>query len=149
MTYEAIHNAIRSHFKNEVVNFFEQDGVKAEYDNVNFVPPDDGKIWLALNIVPGESLQVSTGRPARFRRPGVAMISIFAPLNTGDKKSLVIVDRIFDKFKPGSLSSVGITCRTPTPVNVGNHHASRRPPLLKWHQTVVNCPFFADHIPAT
>lgn len=130
MTYAAIHNAIRSRFKTQVAD---AQSVSTQYDNAPFAEP--ATIWVRWTVLDGESDQVSLPSPtARIRRTGVAIASIFAPLEQGDSAALALADTIAAAFR--RVTADGVTYFTPSATPIGRDGAS-------WQLNVV-CPWYSD-----
>ena len=76
MTFEAMANAIRARFKLKITDV---ERVDVHHDNQDKEKPAD-KLWIRLNILPGETLQVSVGASQRYRTVGIVMVQIFLPI---------------------------------------------------------------------
>jgi hypothetical protein len=131
MTHAAIHIAIRSRFKTLVAD---AQSVATEYDNAPFTPPD-GTIWARWSVLDGKSDQVSLRSPtARYRRTGVAIASIFAPLVKGTAAALALADTVVAAFRTVTADSV--TYWTPSVQVIGREEP--------WWQVNVVCPWYSD-----
>lgn len=92
-----------------------------KFENVPFTEPTTA--YVALNIVVGEGLQISLGATNVLRRwPGIIMMRVFAPENTGTKVVRQYADSlgaIFDRAQFSSGNSGVISCRIPSIETVG------------------------------
>ena len=132
---DALQNAANSRFKTMVED---PESVPTQYDNFPFERPAD-KLWVRWSILPGTSDQVSTGGGAgsdRFRTPGVCRATIFAPVESGTKKSHDLAKLIVAAFR--AVTASGVTYRTPSVTNIGRNG--------KWWVTDVEVPFYTDTI---
>lgn len=92
-----------------------------KFENVPFTEPTTA--YVALNVVVGEGLQISLGATNVLRRwPGIIMMRVFAPENTGTKVVRQYADSlgaIFDRVQFSSGNSGVISCRIPSIETVG------------------------------
>jgi len=133
MNLEAIQNAVKSRFKTEI-----EDGqsLATQYDNDgDFTRPEDG-MWARLNFGPLAAAQTTVGSTKTFRRPGLLVVQLFAPIKSGTKNLAEMADLIEAAFR--SVTDTGVTFRTPFTTNVGRVRDT-------W-QYNVTCPFFADDV---
>lgn len=134
MTHEAVANAIRSRYGTLVED---AESVPTEYDNKPFGGSKDS-IWTRCSILFGQGSQESLGDPSsnRYRYVGVLMVSIFVPIEKGDKEALALAQVVRDSFL--SVTFGGVTFRTPSIIPVGKTGT--------WHQVNVNSPFYFDEL---
>lgn len=101
------------------------------YQNVKFNPPNDAA-WIRLNILNGEAgyRTINNG----IRRPGVIVVQIFTPINTGTKTIKEYADTILAIFQNKTFS--GITCNVASVETVA--------PSNVWQQVNVTVPFWRD-----
>ena len=134
INWETMANLIRKRFKTQIQDLISPD-LPTQFDNAPFSKPDKTR-WARVVILPGESRQVELGATTRHRTPGVVIVSIFIPLEQGDKEAYVIADLIGNAFR--SVSDGGVVYRTPRINQI------RR--LSKEWQLNVELPFTADII---
>tara|TARA_R110002096_G_C14661938_1_gene728448 strand:- start:42970 stop:43944 length:975 start_codon:yes stop_codon:yes gene_type:complete len=135
--FEALHNAVRTRFEAQVET---PEGVIAIYDNSPVDPPENA-LSVRVAVRPGLSFRAENGGRDgcnRFRTPGVLMATILAPLETGDRDALRLVDVINTAFR--AVTASGVTYQTPRVTNEGRDEDGR------WWQIVVTCPFYSDDI---
>ncbi len=86
-----------------------------KFENAPFA--ETTSAYVALYIRDGEGNQVSLGTPALRRWPGLIIVQVFVPENTGTRKAREYADDIgpiFDRVQFSSGGSGTITCRTPS-----------------------------------
>lgn len=76
------------------------------YENVDFVPPGDGSMWLAFYYVESEPLRLSLDRKCVSYLGMVQVNVVFAP-GTGTDKARLLAKEIADFFKDGKMLDVG------------------------------------------
>jgi len=132
MSFNALHDAINTRFKVEVAD---AESVYTVYDNFPDAKTDDTE-FVRFTVLPGESIQVTTGSPGnnRFRTAGIAVASVYNKVETGDNSNLVLIDKINEAFR--AVTAGGVTYRTPRVITVGR--------LGNWYQTNIEIPFYAD-----
>lgn len=129
MSYQATHNAIRTRFAAQWTT------TPIAYPNVEFTPPAGDTGWVRLTIEDADAFQVSMGAPTNFyRHPGLIIVSVFVPLNRGDKQALEYADSIAAIFR--SWQTTGIRACAPTVKRIG--------PDDKWYHVNVVVPFERD-----
>lgn len=140
MTFSAIHNNIRNHFKTAVVDVsasLSADSIA--WDNVAFdnQKASDATAWCRLQILQGESSGLSLGSTA-VRAQGFMLASIFTPAEQGDKLALEIADEIVSACNSTTITLAGNTTilRTPSVNPIGRDGA--------WYQINVSVPFQSD-----
>lgn len=136
MSFETLHNAIRSRFQTQVET---PNSYLVQYDNA--VQPDvkTAAAWIRFTVLPAGSEQVSLGSSAgnrRHRTVGAAIAQIFTTIEQGDKAALVIADKIVAAFQ--TVTASGVTYREPNVSVIGLSNS--------WWQVNVTCPFYADTI---
>lgn len=105
-----------------------------QWPNTSISVRDDAAFLKVTNVWT-ESEQVTAGRNPRFRDRGTLILSLFTPLDAGEKASLdasVIVRAAMRATSVGDL-----TLRTPSLSKLGARG--------KWYQVNVNCPWYADN----
>lgn len=83
-----------------------------KFENVPFVEPSTA--YVALVIRDGEGSQIDCGTPALSRWPGVIMIQVFVPVDTGTRQAREYADQIAPIFSRAQFSngnSGNISCR--------------------------------------
>ncbi len=108
-----------------------------KYENAPF--PEPTAAYVALFIRDGEGNQISLGSPAVRRWPGLIILQIFVPADTGTRKALEYADDlgpIFDRVQFSDGESGTITCRTPSTQIIGSRHG--------WQQVNVTIGFHRD-----
>lgn len=128
MTFEAMSNTIRSRFHTLIAV---AETVDVHYDNEIKNKPAD-KIWIRLNILPGQTTQVQIG--ATYRTVGIVIAQIFLPLGRGTKNLHSMADKVKTAFRAVTVS--GVVFRAPSETNVGRTE--------NWWQLNVTIPFYAD-----
>lgn len=132
MTYEDLHNAIRSRFQTQVADA--QD-LPTIYDNDPAAPPADGSLWCRFVILDGQSRQTVCG-VTEYRLVGVAVASLFGPLGWGDAALQRTVDAIIAAFR--GQSAAGVRYGDAYEQRVGQTDEG------DYYQINVVCPFQAD-----
>lgn len=115
----AAQEAIKAKFRTDVAT---PRNLVVGYDNMAFKPPQDGKtIFAEFSVLPGTTTQVTTGSPGsnRWRTPGIAQATIYAPVGSGDKASIDLASFISGVFK-GVATSSGVTYRSVEITKLGN-----------------------------
>jgi hypothetical protein len=128
MSFEATRVAIESRVQTNWTT------TPIKFENVPFKETKDA--YVALFILEGEGQQVSLGTPATRRWPGVIIIQVFVPEDSGTKLAKTYADAlaaIFDRVQFSSGNSGTISCRIPSVETVGAKDG--------WHQTNVTVPF--------
>lgn len=133
-TYNALSDAINSRFKTQVADVVP---ITAQYDNFPFTPPNDSA-WARFKINFGQRTQISSGGDGSnlFRVIGVAVASIFVPIESGSNAALVIADVVDSAFR--ATSTADVVYRTPSVESIGVSG--------KWWQFNVNIPFYSDTV---
>jgi hypothetical protein len=132
--FETISNTVNARFKTEIEDAL---SVDVAYDNFPY-EPTAGTKWIRFAVLPERAFQAEMGGTKRWHLPGLAVASIFLPLDTGHKVALEISDSIVTAFRSQTVSA--ITYRTPTVTNIG------RTPDGAWHQTDCSIPFYAQDV---
>ena len=130
MTFEAMHNAIRSRFRTQIEGPL---SLATLYDNQNADPPDDA-VWCRLTVLNGDARAVELGGTLD-RSNGVMTAQLFGPIGLGDASLLRIADRIAAAFKRAAAD--GVRFQVPYVNNLGRNHNN-------WQINVV-CPYVVDH----
>jgi hypothetical protein len=133
MTFEQIHNAIRSRFFNLV---HQPEGLWTIYDNDSTQAPTDGRMWCRHHIEDGSSEQIAIGG-TRYRMVGIMYASLFGPVSKGDKDLLVMADKIVLAFR--GQTAEGVSYRSAQLNIVGQGEDE--------YQVNVLVPFDAEHQP--
>lgn len=95
--------------------------------------------YVALFILDGDGSQISLGTPALRRWPGIIMVQIFIPEDSGTQIERTYADSIgaiFDRAQFSSGSSGTIRCRIPSIKSLGI--------INGWQQLNVTIPFIRD-----
>ena len=111
-----------------------------KFENTKFVQPTNTP-WIALRILNGEGFRADLGGStgARYRFPGVIVVQLFVPDESGIATARQYADTIATLFRSAQFSagaSGTITCRTPYVTTVGN--------MDGWHQLNLTIPFQRD-----
>ena len=130
--YEAAADAIRSRFNTLIAT---PAGVPTIYDNDPTAPPATRSLYVRFSVLFGGSGLSALGSNG-YRTVGAAYAMILAPLRTGDRDTLDLVDLIDVNFR--AVSFAGVTFRVPTVRVVGESEGM-------W-QTSVVCPFVYDEV---
>jgi hypothetical protein len=133
-TFNALADAINSRFKTLVADVVP---VPTMYENFPFTPPNDS-VWASLKINLGQAIQVSSGgnNSNRYRVVGVAVASIFVPIESGSDTALTVADVVVSAFR--ATSTTDVVYRTPSVESIGTSG--------KWWQFNVNIPFYSDTV---
>ena len=132
---EAVQNAVRSRFKTLVADV---ESVSVAYDNAPFTRPE-GEMWVRLAVLPGEDQQITMGgSTVTYRMVGVALASIFCPIETGDKAAVELARVIQTTFR--RVTASGVEFRSPSITRIGR--------VGNEYQINVSCPFRHDDIAA-
>jgi len=83
MTPEEIRIAVFTHMD---ANWGTADIIEIDYPNTDFNAPKDD-LWMNINILMGDSFVKEVGERGIGLRVGTLMVNIFAPPNTGTKKT--------------------------------------------------------------
>lgn len=110
------------------------EGNGVELQRVNRVLKPTTAIWAKFAYLPGESVTKQYGRVKTARRPGVLLISLHVPINTGDgiiKEKAELIINAFSFLRSGVLRF---------------DSAYEQPPVEdgEWFMVNVACPFDAD-----
>lgn len=100
-TLSTWHDVIRSRLD----SFATAQGVDVAWDNAPFTETD-GEIWLACRIVDGPIRSVEVGPTLRRRCTGKAIVEFRAPIGTGTRDVLRMVDDLALEFRAASDSGV-------------------------------------------
>jgi hypothetical protein len=132
MTYETLHNTIRTRFQTRIADAL---GLPTIYDNDPSNPPVDGSVWCRFYIVDGQSRRTVNGVP-EYRLLGLAVAQLYGPVGRGDEL-LAQADAIIAAFRGVSAGQV----------RYGDAHAQTVgvTPAGNQYQVNVVCPFQADH----
>lgn len=134
MSFNVTANTIRKQFKDLIATPY---SLPTVYDNQQHNEANKS-LWCRLNVIFGDSEQVSIGAPSsqRFRTVGIMSAQLFLPANKGDKELYEMADYIIAAFK--SITYSGVCFRTPSISRVGLNG--------NFWQLNVNCPFYFDVI---
>jgi hypothetical protein len=132
MTYEALHNAIRSRFETEVADAL---SLKTIYDNDPTQPPTDNSLWCRFTVLDGASRRIVNGI-GEYRLVGVAVAQLFGPIGLGDKTLQQKVDAVVAAFR--GRSAEGVRYGDAYEQRVGQTREG------DYYQINVVCPFSAD-----
>lgn len=133
MDWEALHNVVRSRFKTQIADV---QSVTVQYDNAPFTEPEDAT-WVRWTIVPAQTSLVAIGGTSRrYRTVGLAVASIFVPVESGDALALRLADAVATAFR--CVTDTGVVFSSPSVINRGRDE--------NWWQVNVECPFYADDL---
>ncbi|MCP3980750.1 MAG: hypothetical protein GY716_15720 [bacterium] len=139
--FETLYNALRTRFKTSVEDVVP---LAVQYDNdppfgtsgSNYSEQDPQEdVWCRFAIVPGSSGMVDTaGTVHTFRTQGLCRVSVYGPINRGDRAVLVVVDTINEAFR--AAQTIDYVVEVPD-VSQGRRDGP-------WWRMDLDCPFFAD-----
>ncbi len=134
MSVAALHLAIRTRAKTIIVDGSLLPLASVSLDgNANFTPPKSTYVVLTIRL--GTAFQATAGGTTKlFRRPGIAIFQVFAPIDSGEAEALTLADSIASGFR--AVTDGNVMYETPTVATVG-----RTDDL--W-QVNVTCPFESD-----
>lgn len=135
MSFEAERKLVESHFK-----LSWQGSAPVKYENVEFKEPTN-QTWVALFINPGMGFQASLNPSPTHRIPGVIIVQVFTPKDTGTAQARKLADTAADIFRRLVLTDPAagkLVCRTPTLRPVGVEQG--------WYQMNVVIPYYRDVI---
>lgn len=118
--YEAAANAIRARFGTLIEDTVAGLSGNVQYDNAPFDPPEDA-MWCRLAVIFGEGALTELATTKRYRNVGVAIASVFTPVETGDRDGLQVADTIAESFR--AVTDSGVTYRSPNVETVGRQAA--------------------------
>lgn len=134
MTVEEISSSVRSRWNEEISA---PRGLVSQYDNADLSDPKPtDNVWCRVNVRIATPFQATLGLGRMFRYPGVLIVQIFAPKNTGTQATDELIDAINAAFR--GISASGVVYRVPQPIVVGDKDG--------YWQTNVNCEFYADDV---
>ena len=110
-----------------------------EFPNELYKPPNPPSLWARLIIAGGEEqrMDIGTGATNRtYRKPGVLIIQLFAPLNKGNNAVLVAADEVSDLFR--NWCGATITCGASSVEDIGNDNNG-------FYQVNITIPFHTDY----
>ena len=126
------HNAIRTVIYDDLAT---PQGVEVAWDNVDVSQPDDAW-WVALEIFDGPVRTVEVGTTLRRRVSGTFRLGVYAPLNTGTRASLRMVDELASVLR--SARGSGVRYGVPTARTIGRSG--------KHWLVIADVPFTSDEI---
>jgi hypothetical protein len=107
-----------------------------EYPNEEFTRPNS--LWARFTVIEGEEQQLDIGSELKtFRTPGLLIVQLFAPLNSGSIGILSQADVIADAFR--NWGGPTLTCRAATVKEIGNDGYG-------YYQVNVTVPFHIDEL---
>ena len=131
-----VFRVIRNRFRVEVETPYPDD-FDVIYDNEDADRvPEEGTTWCRWTVLPGDSQLVSIGSTPRYRSWGLAVASIFVPINTGTKAANEIAHRIIAAFR--TVTDQCVKFRVPRITHIGRSG--------RFHQVNVTCPYESDEI---
>ena len=133
MTYEAMHNAIRSKFQTDIVSGGH--AATVVYDNEREAHPSD-TTWVEANVMDTDTELVGTGARQTYRMRGELRATIRRPLQQGDAISLRLCDAIRSSFNRVIADGVHYSA-----TSIGEFNRSEQ----YWETTAVT-PFYQDDI---
>lgn len=110
------------------------------FPNELFTPPNPPALWARVTIIGGEEqrMDIGTGPSNRtYRKPGVLIIQLFAPLNKGNNAVLLKADEVSDLFR--NWCGATITCGASSTDDVGDDGNG-------YYQVNVTVPFHTDYL---
>jgi hypothetical protein len=130
-TIDALHDVLTSRFETLVET---PQSVPTAYDNMPFTKPTNSK-WARWTVKVGSTNLIEIGSTLKtYRRIGVAIASLFVPINDGIQVITTLADVVETSFR--TLTVSGVKFGTPTPTVVGGDG--------QWFQMNVSCPFEVD-----
>lgn len=129
--WNTVANAIRARFKTLVTDAVP---VPTAWDNAPN-PTSGGVRWCRLAILPGTRRRIET--PAGYRTSGVAVASVFVPLEGGDAPAYRVADAVYESFC--AASDTGVVFGIPNVRTIGRIGDDA------WWQVNIDCPFTAYH----
>ncbi|HET6416470.1 MAG TPA: phage tail terminator-like protein [Polyangiales bacterium] len=135
MSYAAIHDAIRTRFKNLVAD---AESVPVAYPNAPFETPDDQSMWVRLSILDGQSSQIEleANDGSTYRRVGNLIAQIFAPAQQSTGDAMDLADVIAAAFR--RVYAIPVRYRVPSVQTIGRSNG--------WWQVNVVCPWESELI---
>jgi len=134
VTYELLANTVRAKFAEDVATAY---SIPTQYDNQDpgsFAKPTSG-VWCRMAILPVQTKRMTIGGiQNRYRKTGIAKISMFTPAGSGDKLQQQTADYIFDAFRDTSEGT--IVFKAPE-LSVAQRDG-------EWWVQTINISFFAD-----
>lgn len=97
-------------------------------------PHEDAKTWARFSVKPGPSNLAELGDVRTYRTVGVAIASLYQPVETGDDEIQQIAKTIVPLFR--GLTAGGVKYLVPSVTVVGRDRS--------WWQVNVTCPFRCD-----
>lgn len=132
MAQADMRNVIRRRFKRLIADPL---ALQMQVDNQLEPPPEDGRAWLRLSILPGSTeLRELGGDDKRYRTPGIAQASVYGAIGTGDAEVSGIATTIQDEFCEVTEDGVRFLCPSVSP---GFFEGA-------FFRVDVNCPFYTD-----
>lgn len=95
------HNSIRSRV-DTVCNI---ESVQVAYDNAPFTPPANA-LWVRCIVLDRSTQQQKGGSSPKRREQGIVRLLVNAPLNTGTRDALTLVETLASSFRAVSVSKV-------------------------------------------
>lgn len=128
MSISQLQYDIEAHFSNNWVE------TPVIYQNIAY---NDVPEYIRINILSGKRFQASLGcNNNTYRTPGVLIVQIFTPKNTGTKRALDIVDLLITFLQSKVIGAVNF--KTP--------YISFQNIADSFYQVNLNCPFYVDNI---
>lgn len=137
MSFQDERSAIEKRFAD---NWTGTTAAKVRYENAPFNQPKTGA-WVALTIRDGIAQQASISSQPLNRYPGIVVIDIFVPENTGTDEARRLAElaaAIFRNVQFSAGSSGTITCRVPYVTTIGARDG--------WFQLAVTVNFYRDKV---
>lgn len=114
--YEAAGNAIRTRYGTLIEDVVPGMSGNVQYDNAPFDPPEDA-MWSRVAIRYGPQRATEHGATLRYRTNGVAIVSVFTPIESGDRDGLVVADTIVEAFR--AVTADGVKYISPNVESMG------------------------------
>lgn len=125
-----IYAVVRTRFRDLVAT---PESLPVAHENAPFTTPDTTP-WAMLTILPGDSDIAELGSIKTYRTPGVVMVRIYVPLESGDAEARRLADVVVTNFR--AVRDRGVLFRTPS-AGAGRAEGP-------WWTVNVEVPFLAD-----
>lgn len=76
------------------------------YENVNFIPPGDGSMWLKYHYIESETVYTSLDRKCRYF-VGMIQVDVICSPGYGTDKARLLAKEIADFFYDGKMLEAG------------------------------------------
>ena len=139
MSFSSVHNCIRNKFSEIIDASSLIDIDQVAWDNARFRDREvgDDEPWVSFHVLDGGSEQNGLGS-VDIRATGIALATVFVPIDRGDKIALELADEIKDGFFSTVHTYAGtrVLFRTPSVLTIGRDGI--------WWQVNVSCPYLTE-----